>query len=152
MADQKTPSPGEIVIMSGGALALIFSFFDFVGIPGGGGISAWGKTNFPVVTLMVIFVVVMAAQIALTRFAGVNLPEQVAGFSWVQIHLALGFFAALDALAFLVRSNGGYDRKIGFWMILVGSIGAFVGAILLQKERAGGASSGGGSSSSGPSV
>ena len=137
MADQKAPTPAEIVIMAAGAVALIGSFLKFIGV-GDIGKSAWGSGNFPIATLMVIFVVVMAVQIALTKFTNVNLPE-IPGFSWVQVHLALGFVAALYAIAYLVVKTGGFERKIGFWLILIGCIGAFVGAILLSKERAGGA-------------
>ncbi len=136
MADQRTPTPGEIVIMASGVVALIFSFFDFFGSDFGGGRSAWGSGFFPIATLMVIFVVVMAAQIALTKLAGVALPDLPAGFTWEQVHLALGFFAALYALAWLIVDAGLLDRKVGFWLIFVSCIAAFVGAILLQRERA----------------
>jgi hypothetical protein len=142
------PTPGEITIMAAGVVALIFSFFDFWGSPsvtvagqeiGGGGTSVWGKGLFPIATLMVLFVVIMAAHIALTKFANVQLPERVAGFSWVQVHLILGFFATLYAVAFLLVKSG-LDRKVGFWFILAACIAALVGAILLSKERAGGSS------------
>ncbi len=134
------PTPGEITIMAAGVVALIFSFFAFYKSPvdGGGSVSAWGKGLFPVATLMVIFVVIMAVQIALTKFANVNLPERIAGFTWLQIHLILGFFAALYAVAWLIASNRGLDKGIGFWFILAACIAALVGAILLSKERAGG--------------
>jgi hypothetical protein len=140
MADRKNPSPGEITIMASGAVAFIFSFFDFYdyGGFGGGGASAWSSGLFPVATLMVIFVTVMAAQVALTRFANVSMPDRVAGFTWNQVHLVLGFFAALYAVAFLLLSKGGNDFGIGYWFILIGSIGALVGAVLLQRERTGG--------------
>jgi hypothetical protein len=137
MADQKTPTPAEITIMAGGAVALVGSFFTFIG-NGDFGVSAWGGGNFPVVTLMALFAFVMAVQIALTKFTGVNLPS-IPGFTWVQVHLALGFFAALYALGFLIVKISGEDRKIGFWLVFIGCIGAFVGAILLSKERSGGA-------------
>jgi hypothetical protein len=136
------PTPGEITIMVAGIVALIASFLAFVKSPfeGGDSVNAWGKGLFPVATLMVIFVVVMAVQIALTKFANVNLPDRVAGFTWIQIHLVLGFFAALYAVAFLIRSDQGADKGIGFWFILAACIAALVGAILLSKERAGGSS------------
>ena len=51
--------------------------------------------------------VVMAAQVGIASFAGgVSLPDQVLGLSWDQIHLALGFQAAVMMLAFLIRSKG----------------------------------------------
>jgi len=132
MAEIKTPTPAAIVLMASGAVALIGSFLDFQGFEDFGA-SAWSSGNFPVVTLMALFALVSGAVIALTRFAGVQLPAQVAGFSWTQIHLVLGFFAALYALAFLVVKIGA-DRKIGFWLILIGCVGSLVGAIMLTKE------------------
>ena len=82
MADATKPTPGEITIMAGGAVALIFSFFDFYSyrqLRGSGGTSVWGSGLFPVATLMVIFVVIMALQVALTKFAHVNLTRARSG-------------------------------------------------------------------------
>jgi hypothetical protein len=148
MADQPrtNPTPGEITIMAAGALALIFSFFDFYKSPstsigrlsvGGGGVSAWGSGLFPVATLVPLFVVVMAVQVALTRFGHVELPARVVSFTWEQIHLVLGFFATLFAIAWLIKKKSPLDFGIGFWFILIASIAALVGAILLWRERVG---------------
>ena len=62
MAERNTtPTPGEITIMAAGAVALVFSFLKFYKAPvGPGHVSAWGSGLFPVATLMVIFVVIMA--------------------------------------------------------------------------------------------
>jgi hypothetical protein len=145
----KKVTPGEITIMAAGAVALIFSFLDFYGGPdipetelpngetigGGGGFSLWSSGLLPVGTLMVIFCVVMALHIALTKFTTVNVPERVAGLTWTQIHLVLGFFAALYAVAFLLTEGG--EKEIGFWLVFLACIAAFAGAILLRKEREG---------------
>jgi hypothetical protein len=144
MSDQQStaPTPAEITIMAAGGVALIFSFLDFYSAPSGplfaslSGISAWGKGLFPVATLMVLFVVVMAAHIALTKFAHIALPPRLLSFTWEQIHVALGFFAALSAVAWLVRSKYPYSFGIGFWFILAACIAALVGAVMLQRERA----------------
>ncbi len=135
MAEIKTPTPAAIVLMASGAVALLGSFLDFFGA-GGDSRSAWsnGFGLFPTATLMALFVVVSGVVIALTRFAGVQLPAQVAGFSWTQIHLVLGFFATLYALSYLVVKTGGLDREVGFWLVLVACIGSLVGAILLRNE------------------
>lgn len=135
MAEIKTPTPAAIVLMAAGAVALLGSFLDFFGY-GSDSRSAWsdGFGLFPIATLMVVFVVVSGAVIALTRFAGVQLPAQVAGFSWTQIHLVLGFFATLYALAYLVVKTGGADRKVGFWLVLIACIASLVGAIMLRNE------------------
>jgi hypothetical protein len=132
----KSPTPGEIVIMASGAVALIFSFFDFYDAVFGGGVSAWSSSLFPLATYIAIIGVIMAAQVALTKFANVSLPDRIVGFTWPQIHLVLGFFTVLIAVGFLIVDLGP-DKAVGFWIRLIASIGLLVGAILLTKERAG---------------
>ena len=134
MADQRTPTPAEIVIMAGGAVALVGSFLDFIGVDDFGS-SAWASGNFPVVTLMAILATISGVVVALRRFAGVSLPQTWVGFTWNQIHLVIGFFATLYAVAFLLLDTAG-DKKIGFWLILIGCIATLVGAIMLDKEGA----------------
>jgi hypothetical protein len=126
--DNKQPTPGEIIIMAAGAVMLIFSFFDFAGST-----SAWGSGLFPVATLIAIYGIVMAVQVAVTTFAKVDLPDRVAGFTWEQVHLVLGVFALLMALGWLI--SGVPDKGIGLWFLLLGSIGLVVGAVMLQRER-----------------
>jgi len=77
--------------------------------------------------------VIMALQIALTKFANVKLPDRVAGFTWEQIHLALGLMAAVMAVGFLLTDYG--DKQIGEWFEILGAIGLVVGAVMLQRER-----------------
>ena len=139
MPDSKNPTPGEITIMAAGALTLIGSFLKFYKAPNGfsGSVSAWGKGLFPLTTILVVSVVVMAVLVALTKFANVTLPSQVLGFTWDQIYLVLGFFAALYAVAWLIRNKAGADFGIGFWLILIGALASLVGAILLQREHTG---------------
>jgi hypothetical protein len=141
----KNPTPGEITIMAGGAIALIFSFFDFyksdsvtVGNTTFGGASAnvYSSGLFPVATLMVVFAVVAAVLVALTRFANVKLPASPMGFTWGQIYLVLGFVATLYALAYLLVDKGGFSFGIGFWLVLIGCVATLVGAILMQREGA----------------
>lgn len=129
--DNKQPTPGEWAIIAGGAVTLIGSFLKFAGDT-----SAWGEGTFPIVTLIPLYGVVMALQIVLTKFANVNLPERVLGFTWEQIHLVLGIFAALMALFWIVAAE---DTKIGLFLMLLGAAAACVGAFLIQKERATGA-------------
>jgi hypothetical protein len=128
MADQQAPTPGEITIMVAGAVMLIFSFFDFSLKT-----SAWGKGLFPIATLLPLYGLVMALQIALTKFASVKLPDSVLGFTWEQIHLSLGAMAALMALGWMLTD---YPFKgIGLWFQAFGAIALIVGAVLLQRER-----------------
>ncbi len=128
MADKKSPTPGEITIMAAGAVMIIFSFLNFAAHT-----SAWGSGLFPIATLLPLYGLVMAAEIALTKFASVKLPASVLGFSWEQIHLALGAMAALMAIGWLVTDTGG--KQIGQWFEILGGIALVVGAVLLQRER-----------------
>ena len=137
MPDANRPTPGEITILASGAVALIFSFFDFYTL-GDAGASVWSSGLFPLATLMAVFVMVMGLQVALARFTRLTLPSRPLGFTWEQVHLVLGFFATLYAVAFLLNDRGfGTDFGIGFWAILVASIASLVGAVLLGRERVG---------------
>jgi hypothetical protein len=106
--------------------------------------SAWttdtrgGLGLFPVATLPAIYGVLMAAQVALARLANVRFPARVVGLTWAQIHIAVGFNAALIMLAFLVRDKGNFDFGVGFYLMLLGSLALAVGAVLFQREAAAG--------------
>ena len=129
-------TPGEILIPAGALVTLVFSFFDFYS--GNGllsGRSAWSKGFVPVVTLIVLFTVIMGAQVALTKLANVDLGPGLAGLTWPQVHVALGFFAVVDAFAWLVNSKGPYGTGVGLIFMLIGSVACFVGAILVGNER-----------------
>src|SRR5256885_8368857 len=132
MPERQQPTPGEIVIMAAGAIMLVFSFFHFAD-----NTSAWGKYFFPVATLLPLYGTVMALHVALTKFANVQLPTRVSGFTWEQIHLALGIMAGLLAIAFLITDVS--DKQIGLWFEVLGGIALAVGAVLLQRERQTGA-------------
>ncbi len=128
MADRQAPTPGEITIMAAGAVMIIFSFLNFAG-----NTSAWGSHLFPIATLLPLYGLVMGLEIALTKFASVKLPESVLGFTWEQIHLALGSMAALMAIGWLLTDYG--NKQIGMWFEILGGIALAVGAVLLQRER-----------------
>jgi hypothetical protein len=128
MADRQSPTPGEITIMAAGAVMIIFSFLHFAADR-----SAWGSHLFPIATLLPLYGLVMALQIALTKFASLNLPATVLGFTWEQVHLALGAMAALMALGWLVTDYG--NKQIGMWFEILGGFALVVGAVLLQRER-----------------
>ena len=128
MADRQSPTPGEITIMAAGAVMIVFSFLHFAADR-----SAWGSHLFPIATLLPLYGVVMALQIALTKFASLNLPASVLGFTWEQVHLALGAMAALMALGWLVTDYG--NKQIGMWFEILGGFALVVGAVLLQRER-----------------
>jgi hypothetical protein len=162
MNDKKL-SPAGIVIVVAGAVALIASFLAFykysyggvalsqadrnaaraagINIPGGSSqsYSAWSNSGFllfPLAILPALLGVIMALQVALTTFADVKLPERVLGFDWKQIHLVFGIQAALLMLAYLLVDKGGASYGIGFWLMLLASIGLVVGAVMLSREPA----------------
>jgi hypothetical protein len=140
----KKPTPGEIVVMAGGAVALIFSFLPFYKLDisglGSKDISAWGSGLFPVATLIPIFAAIAAVLVALKTFANFNYPPTgILGFSWNSLLLALTFFATILSLAFLITDKGGYDLGFGFFLVFIGGVGSFVGAILMQNEARTGA-------------
>lgn len=135
--NQSKLSPANIVILASGAVMLVGSFLNFYTLSGFGSYSAsaWSGANgygvFGIATVVVLCGVVMAAQVALTTFAtGVTIPDKLLGLSWDQLHLALGFQAALMMLAFLIRDKGGLDFGVGFWLMLLSGIALLVGAIM----------------------
>jgi hypothetical protein len=128
------PSPASIVILAGGAVMLIGSFLSFYSYHSGS-FSAWSSAGdfgvFGIATVAVLCGVAMAGQIAIAEFAkGVTLPSDVLGLSWDQIHLALGFQAAIVMLAFLARDIAGASLGIGFWFMLLAGIALLAGALM----------------------
>lgn len=128
MDGNQAPTPGELTIMVAGAVMLVASFLHFAFRT-----STWGTGLFPIATLLPLYGVVMGAQIALTKFAGMNLPERVAGFTWEQVHLVLGLLAAFMAIGWILTDNPG--KAIGLYLEFLGGIALLVGALMLQRER-----------------
>jgi hypothetical protein len=124
----QSPTPAELTILIAGGVTLVASFLHFEP-----GTSAWGKYLFPVTALLPIYGVIMAVQIALTSLAKLNLRRRIAGFTWEQIHLVLGLFAGLMALAWLVTDTG--KKPIGQWLEIAGGFALAIGALRLQRER-----------------
>ena len=75
----------------------------------------------------------MALQIGLTKFANVNFPQQVVGFTWEQVHLVLGLLAGFMAIGWLVTDIA--SKGFGYWLEVLGGIALAVGALILQRER-----------------
>jgi len=118
--------------MIAGAVMVVASFLDFAAKR-----SSWQSPWFPVAILLVLYGVIMAAQIALTKFAGVNLPDRVVGFTWEQVHLVLGLLAGFMAIGWLVSDTG--SKNIGLWLEVLGGIALAAGAVMMQRERQTGA-------------
>ena len=92
-----------------------------------------GPGFFPVATLLPLYGVIMGGEIALTKFAGVKLPDRIGPFTWEQLHLALAFFSAVLAIGFLIKKNSGLAG--GVIIELLAAAGLLYGAVMLQKER-----------------
>ena len=123
----------ELIIVIGGAVALVASFLDWFDVAGFGD-NAWSDSMlFPTFAWVGIFGAVMAAQIALTAFGNVNLPRDVLGFTWTQIHLVLALFCVILTVSFLI---GGEEQAIGFYLSLLASIALLVGAVMLRNQAA----------------
>jgi hypothetical protein len=131
----KKPTTAEIVVMASGAAVFIFSFFHFYG-----GASMWDAI-FPY-KLVAIFGLVLAGLVALRLFANVNLPGDVGGLSMSTITGWLAFYCAMLMVATLIETTSG--TKIGFWIVLLGSIGLLVGTVMLEREPASGGARPGG--------
>ncbi len=93
---------------------------------------------FPVALIPLLMGLFAAGHLALTKFANVNLPQRVLGYTWEQLYLNAGFTATLYMTLSLITDSGfgGVDKSIGFYLSWLGSIGLGVGAFLIQKERA----------------
>lgn len=117
----------EKLIVGAGAAMLFGSFLDF-----SLGRSAWSSGWFPVVTLIPMYGVLMGLQILLARYARVELPDEVAGFTWEQLHIAVGAFAALMAACWMLGSS---NRQIGMLILTLGAFVSLGGAVKLQSER-----------------
>ncbi len=143
--DKPKLTPPGIVILAGGAVMLIGSFLPFYKFSLLGSSRSWSSwsssTNlllFPLTTLIVLFGVLMAVQVAVATFApSTNLPDRPLGFTWDQIHLVLAFQAAIMMLAYLIRDKGGLDLGAGFWLMLLAAIALVVGAIMRTRDQAG---------------
>jgi hypothetical protein len=86
--DGKTqPTTSELIIMIAGAVMLVASFLKFAQIDKDA--SSWAQYLFPIATLLPLYGVILAAQIAVSLFAIVDLPQRVAGFSWELVHLVV---------------------------------------------------------------
>jgi hypothetical protein len=130
------PTTSELIIMIAGAVMLVASFLKFAQVDIKSA-NAWGQYLFPIATLLPLYGVIMAAEIALTKFANVKLPERLVGFTWEQVHLVLGLLAGFMAIGWLITDIRG--KGIGYWLEVLGGIALAVGGVMMQRERQTGA-------------
>ena len=134
----ESPKPSEILIMAGGVVLFIASFLDWITFDAGGfgdvGFSGWDELLFPIAPIVAVLALAAGVLVALDRFANTNLPDDVAGFTWPQIYLAIGVFAVLVTLSFIILDKGGGSAGIGLWGGLLGAVGVLVGAVMMRNE------------------
>jgi hypothetical protein len=134
----KNPTPGEIVVMAGAGVALLFSFFPFYELEilnQTDSTSAWGSGLFPVATLIPIFALIAGVLVALVRFGNVQYPPGgFLGIGYDSLLLVVTFFSALLAVSFLIKDRQGFDFGFGFWFMLIGAVASLAGAIVMTTE------------------
>ena len=129
---KKQPTPGEWVIMAAGAVMLIFAFLPF--LDNGQSYNVFDEGLFPIATIIPLYGVIAGIQVALARFANVEFPPKMLGYTWPHIHTLLGLFALILALAYLLIDKGGADLGVGFYFEFLGAIALLVGGVLLLRE------------------
>lgn len=141
-AKHPAPTPSDLAIMASGVIILIGSFLALY-TEGDESLKAWDSPLFPLYVLPALFGVLMAAQVAVTTFTSMGLPERILGLDWKKIHLALGIWAAFMMLAFLIGhiaftaddvSNDDPSKGIGYWLMLISALGLAGGAIMRLQE------------------
>lgn len=160
--------PGQQILIAASAVVVLFSFFNFYDLDlrgtsehdarksceamqdandrvpsgwcdvlGDGGASAWNTTLwFPLSTWPAL----AAAAALLIALAGARFPEDKVGFSAGEACAALGVVATVIMVGWLVGgSDDPFEFAIGFWMMLLGSVGLLLGAAMeVTAERGGG--------------
>lgn len=147
------PRPHELVIMVGGGVAFVFSFFTwFVDELDGVEVSsssAWGDGLFPLAALVPLFGLAMAVGVAVTRFTPVRLPDSVVGIGRTPVHLLMSAYAVLLTVAFFVYERSlGFDNgfvvvtvsaAFGYYLCLLGSVALLVGSVMAYRDGGGAA-------------
>ncbi|MGE0306135.1 MAG: hypothetical protein AB7N61_00625 [Acidimicrobiia bacterium] len=125
---KKQISVANLVMLAGGAVTFLFSWFTFIGF-GDFGESAWGSGNFPLATIPAILGLAMIV-VGILDLIGKDLPGEVLTFNWKQIKFTWGVVATTIMIAFLILDKGSGSLKFGGIMMLLGSIAMAAGATM----------------------
>lgn len=126
---QNKISVANLVMLAGGVVAFIFSFFAFFS-SGRFSVNAWdGDAGAFATSVPAILGLLMAVWIVL-ELAGVSLPEQVLTFNRSQLKATWGIAAAGIMLSWISADFGGTDKGFGFWLMLLGSAAMATGAVM----------------------
>jgi hypothetical protein len=130
-------TPGNLTILIAGVVGFIASFLPFYSFHGFTA-SAWNSSSFLLgnATLPALFGLIMALHVAGTSFANMTFPPRVAGFSWNQVHLLLGFQSTVMMVCWLARDKSVLSFGVGFTVMLLAAVGLLVGAIMRSREPA----------------
>ncbi len=133
-----TLQPFGIVAIAGGAVALIGSFLPNFGGSGSSDYSAWSTTlGLPALTLPAILAVAAAVLVALDQLGTLSGDSAVLGIPLRRWARALGIESGALMVCFLVGESGvtgaSFDHKIGFWLMLLGTIAVAVAVIMGPK-------------------
>jgi hypothetical protein len=123
----KKISVANLVMLGGGAVTLLFSFFHFWDFGDLGGASAWNTDYGAFVTTIPAILALAMVVWSLAELAGVSLPAKVLTFDHAQLKATWGITAAGTMLAYLTVDG---DKGIGFVFMLLGSVAMGAGAVM----------------------
>lgn len=129
--NNKQLSPGEVVLLVAGVVALIASFLPWIDAFGVSRSSWSGDVLMPVSTFVPLSAVVAAAVFALGKFTSVSLPTNVLGFTTEQIVKIFALAGALLAIGWIVAIE---NAGIGFWLSALSTFGAVAGVLMIEKD------------------
>ena len=122
----KKISIANLVMLAGGVVTLLFSFFAFFKY-GSVSSSAWDTDTFAFVsTIPAILAIAMIAW-CVCELTGVKLPDNVLTFNSNQLKATWGIAAAGIMISWLT-TNG--DKGIGFYLMLIGSLAMAAGSVM----------------------
>jgi hypothetical protein len=126
---------GRLMILASGAVALVGSLLPFYRFDSGARLTVWQRGLFPTATLIAIVCILASLEIVVSILTGRQLPSPALSFTWEQINLAIGCFATVVTLAYLLQYRAGGRLGTGYFMLLGASLGTLTGAILSERAR-----------------
>jgi hypothetical protein len=122
----KRISVANLVMLAGGAVTLLFSFFSFFSY-GDDGVSAWSTDGGAFVTTIPAILAIAMIGVGAAELAGAKLPDQLLTYSIPQIKGTWGIASAGIMLAWITTDG---DKGIGFWFMFIGSFAMAAGAVM----------------------
>lgn len=123
---KKTISLANLILLGGSVITLLFSVFKFAGA-GSFGYSAWSTDGLAFVSTIPAILALAAIVWTVLELVGVKLPAQVLSFTGTQLK-ATWAISSLGIMLAFVTTN--FDKKFGFWMMLLGTMAMTAGAVL----------------------